>query len=310
MVDHLTAQSTSGVKSARSGTSKQWNTPVEKWLIAKGIDLKIAQKLGVKWQGSTIQYPRVSKGQLGWTFRDLAQNKRWADPSGISHNDVTPWITTEDFPRGTKNLVILEGESDFLRWHSLDVLPSGSWSALMCPGATAFPNGWASVLAGFDNVYVLPDGDPSGELMMARISTLCPRARWVRLPAGRDVCDAAKEIQTRWMWATLFNDAQPYNKPVKLLKSTYSSRDGDASKFRFKLMDYLTEDGVHLKRRSTNELVGLCPFHEEKTPSFFVNTEKGTYYCQGCDVRGDVINYLVNKRGMSMYSAFRKVEQA
>ena len=46
---------------------------------------------------------------------------------------------------------------------------------------------------------------------------------------------------------------------------------------------------VNLKRRGRN-MVGLCPFHGEKTPSFNVYTENGTYYSFGCVVGGDVFS--------------------
>lgn len=45
-----------------------------------------------------------------------------------------------------------------------------------------------------------------------------------------------------------------------------------------------------LKRRGKN-LVGLCPFHNEKTPSFTVYPENGSFYCFGCKVGGDVITF-------------------
>ncbi len=47
---------------------------------------------------------------------------------------------------------------------------------------------------------------------------------------------------------------------------------------------------VNLKRRGKN-LVGLCPFHSEKTPSFTVYPENGSFYCFGCGVGGDVITF-------------------
>lgn len=48
---------------------------------------------------------------------------------------------------------------------------------------------------------------------------------------------------------------------------------------------------VTLKRRGKN-LVGLCPFHNEKTPSFTVYPENGSFYCFGCGVGGDVFTFV------------------
>ncbi len=47
---------------------------------------------------------------------------------------------------------------------------------------------------------------------------------------------------------------------------------------------------IQLRRRGKN-LVGLCPFHNEKTPSFTVYPENGSFYCFGCHVGGDVITF-------------------
>ncbi|MBQ3141852.1 MAG: DNA primase [Clostridia bacterium] len=50
-------------------------------------------------------------------------------------------------------------------------------------------------------------------------------------------------------------------------------------------------DYVNLTRRGTT-MVGLCPFHSEKTPSFTVWPQKGSYYCFGCGAGGDVITFI------------------
>lgn len=47
---------------------------------------------------------------------------------------------------------------------------------------------------------------------------------------------------------------------------------------------------VVLKRRGKN-LIGLCPFHNEKTPSFTIYPENGSFYCFGCKVGGDVLTF-------------------
>lgn len=58
-----------------------------------------------------------------------------------------------------------------------------------------------------------------------------------------------------------------------------------------------------LKKRGSRELVGLCPFHSEKSPSFEVNDLKGTYHCHGCGAGGDAITFLVKLEGMTFRQA-------
>lgn len=58
-----------------------------------------------------------------------------------------------------------------------------------------------------------------------------------------------------------------------------------------------------LKRRGPRELVGLCPVHSEKTPSFEVNDAKGTFYCHGCGFGGDAITFLTRVEGMAFRQA-------
>ena len=48
---------------------------------------------------------------------------------------------------------------------------------------------------------------------------------------------------------------------------------------------------VNIKRRGRN-LVGLCPFHGEKTPSFTVYPETASFYCFGCGAGGDAITFI------------------
>lgn len=58
-----------------------------------------------------------------------------------------------------------------------------------------------------------------------------------------------------------------------------------------------------LKRRGRSELVGLCPAHSEKSPSFEVNDLKGTYHCHGCGIGGDAITFLMKIEGMTFRQA-------
>lgn len=59
---------------------------------------------------------------------------------------------------------------------------------------------------------------------------------------------------------------------------------------------------VNLKRSGRN-FVGLCPFHREKSPSFTVNPEKKLFYCFGCHVGGNVINFLMRFENLDFREA-------
>jgi DNA primase len=56
-------------------------------------------------------------------------------------------------------------------------------------------------------------------------------------------------------------------------------------------------------KRSGRSLLGLCPFHGEKTPSFNVNQEKQFFYCFGCGIGGDVINFIMKLENLDFIGA-------
>lgn len=63
---------------------------------------------------------------------------------------------------------------------------------------------------------------------------------------------------------------------------------------------------VKLKQRG-KEFQGLCPFHNEKTPSFTVNDAKGFYHCFGCSAHGDIISFVMNNEGLDYKDAVNKL---
>jgi DNA primase len=63
---------------------------------------------------------------------------------------------------------------------------------------------------------------------------------------------------------------------------------------------------VDLKRRGAN-FVGLCPFHNEKTPSFNVSQEKGIYKCFGCGKAGNAVGFLMDYTGMNFPEAMESL---
>lgn len=63
-------------------------------------------------------------------------------------------------------------------------------------------------------------------------------------------------------------------------------------------------DFVHLKKRGTS-LIGNCPFHNEKTPSFHVSVNKGIYKCFGCGKGGDSVRFIMDHEKYSYPEALK-----
>jgi DNA primase len=61
---------------------------------------------------------------------------------------------------------------------------------------------------------------------------------------------------------------------------------------------------VTLRKRG-NDLVGLCPFHGEKSPSFHVHPDRGFYKCFGCDAKGDVLTFVQKQENIGFTDALR-----
>ncbi len=55
------------------------------------------------------------------------------------------------------------------------------------------------------------------------------------------------------------------------------------------------------------EWSACCPFHDEKTPSFYVNDQKQFYHCFGCGAHGDVISWMTEQRGLSFIDACKEL---
>ena len=68
----------------------------------------------------------------------------------------------------------------------------------------------------------------------------------------------------------------------------------------------VASDYVRLHRFG-NRYSGLCPFHNEKTPSFSIYTEHQFFKCYGCDAKGDVFNFVMMIEGITFWEALRKL---
>lgn len=62
--------------------------------------------------------------------------------------------------------------------------------------------------------------------------------------------------------------------------------------------------------KAGREYKACCPFHNEKTPSFTINDEKGFYHCFGCSAHGDAIRWMTDQRGLSFMDAVKELADA
>jgi hypothetical protein len=66
---------------------------------------------------------------------------------------------------------------------------------------------------------------------------------------------------------------------------------------------------TELRPQGNGEWSGLCPFHKEKTPSFYVNEAKGVYICYGCQKKGNAITFLKEMDGLTFSEAMSRLRR-
>lgn len=277
---------------------------VRQWFLDRNIDPELALKAGVRYDANrhAVLYPRVGMDHMpyGWKIRHLDDGRTYNDHSGISIKDCEPWTVLD----GQEYvLAICEGETDAMCLATnIDWFPELRGARVIAvPGSSTFPNEWAGMFKGYDDIYLFPDPDDAGEQMVQRVCGLIGRTKVVRLdPDVGDLSDHVSENMGYLVEAV--SNAKPVSVTQKLRRSNYDfERSYDLP--HHILVDEAAKD-TKLKRRGS-EFYGKCPLHKDSDPSFSINPKKGVFWCHGCKTGGDIISYLQARDSITFKEAVR-----
>lgn len=85
--------------------------------------------------------------------------------------------------------------------------------------------------------------------------------------------------------------------------------DSDVEKIKDRVaLNEVVGQYVQLRRAGRN-YTARCPFHKEKTPSFFVSPERGTYICFGCGEKGDIFSFIQKMDGVDFPTALKQLAE-
>lgn len=80
-------------------------------------------------------------------------------------------------------------------------------------------------------------------------------------------------------------------------------------KLAYNIVDYIQSSGIKLKQNGATKWKGLCPFHNEKSPSFSVDEHFQNYRCFGCGASGDLISFVEKTENLEFFDAIRKLAE-
>lgn len=80
-------------------------------------------------------------------------------------------------------------------------------------------------------------------------------------------------------------------------------------KLAYNIVDYIQSSGIKLKQNGATKWKGLCPFHNEKSPSFSVDEHFQNYRCFGCGASGDLISFVEKTENLEFFDSIKKLAE-
>jgi DNA primase len=304
---------------------RQLPADVRAYLKGRGIPDRTIDEYLLGWNGTRITIPVFGRDGEVASFR-FAKSPQ--DATGSAKVVSAPGVTVdlygwETLAREPHRVVICEGEFDRL------VLEARGFPAVTSTGgAGSFLPAWAPYFEHIRRVYICFDRDAAGAAGAAHVKAILPQAKMVRLPreVGEkgDVTDffvrlgkSRVDFEILLAAAAADDDEESSGaapapgprgpKPVPPRRPNAVARRAEHLKQAIPIQDVIATYAE--LRPSGAHLVCLCPFHAEKTPSFAVYPETGTYYCFGCRAHGDVVTFMRHKESMTFGQALLALER-
>jgi DNA primase len=271
---------------------------IREYLHGRGIPDEMIDLNLIGWNGWRITIPIFNReGELVF-FKQARDPEDKSDrPKMIAwpkgHLELYGW---ENLKGNPSQIIICEGEFDRL------VLETNGFEAVTSTaGARVFKKEWVKEFESVPELYICFDTDEAGRKGALRVGRLIPHAKIVELPeevreAG-DVTDFFVRLgRSREDFLKLLQEAKPAPLEPEIPGFVPKTRGGDSRERvqRIKSANPIVQiiaQYVQLRPSGSN-LVGLCPFHEDKIPSFTVYQATGTFHCYGCGKHGDVISFV------------------
>jgi DNA primase len=291
---------------------------IRSYLKGRGIPATLIERHLLGWNGERITIPVFGpeRAVLGFRYAK-APTDISGSPEVISDPKFGPELYGRDLlARKPYRVVICDNEFDRL------VLEANGFQAVSGTGGReTFLEEWVPLFDSVKYIFVCFNRGKAGEAAAEKVRSVLPRARIVKLPA------CAGDVTEFFVWQEKTpldfeillaaaatgadNPADPSDTPPTvrafqpLHKSVRSRADGLRKSVK---LHEIVEEYATL-RAEGKRLVAHCPFHDDREQSFSVYPETNTYACTVCGVRGDVVQFLMDKESMTFGQALDWLER-
>lgn len=297
---------------------------IRRYLNGRGIPDETINSNLLGWNGQRITIPIYNREGKVTSFRMAKdpEDKRPGPKMFSTSGSTVELYGWDQVLKRPDQIVICEGEFDRL------VLEANGFPAVTSTGGAAtFRREWADELKAIEQVYMCFDRDEAGKRGTMVVGVMMPLAKVVELPEevgqGGDVTDFFARLgRTREDFLKLLEQAKPIESVSRLAVRTPATpyalpRDRNAGSplirriRRVKSQVPIAEVvGRYVTLRPSRDyLLGLCPFHDDHTPSFVVYPSTRSFHCFGCGIHGDAISFIREVEHLSFVQALEVLDE-